>query len=57
MELISTIGDEAAACRILAHLGMPTRAPRRGQPWHRQSQLGDRDRTDVDTVDPPSQFE
>jgi hypothetical protein len=33
MRLIALIEDERVAQRILAHLGLPARAPPRGRPW------------------------
>jgi hypothetical protein len=59
MELISAVEDERIAARILAHLGLPTRAPPRGRPWRRQLALGDPDHNppDVDGVDAPCHAE
>ena len=33
MRLVALIEDERVAMRILAHLGLPARAPPRGRPW------------------------
>lgn len=51
MELIAAIEDERIAARILAHLGLPARAPPRGQPWRRQRFAPDHNRPFVDTPD------
>jgi hypothetical protein len=39
MRLIALIEDERVARKILVHLGLPSRAPPRGQPWRPGQQL------------------
>ena len=52
MELVAVIDDPAAAVRILAHLGLPTRPPPRAPPWRLQTQLAF---VDSDPgIDPPA---
>ena len=56
MRLIGVIEELAVIQRILAHLGLPTRARPRGRPWRRQQVLPDQAGTCVytgDGVDPP----
>ena len=58
MRLIAVIEDAAVAEKILAHVGLPTRAPPRGRPWRPGQQfLPDHARTSmdgVDIIDPPA---
>ena len=55
MELIAVIEDPAIACRILSHLGLPTRPPPRGPPWRSQASLPLAQPGDAaDGVDPPT---
>jgi hypothetical protein len=52
MQLVAVIDDPAAAVRILAHLGLPTRPPPRAPPWPRQAQLAFAETHEG--VDPPA---
>ena len=59
MRLIAAIEDPRTAARILAHLGLPTRAPPRGPPWHPDAIAGlppqpERPHPDYDGIDPPA---
>jgi hypothetical protein len=54
MRLIAVIEDERIARRILAHLGLPTRAPPRGRRWRAQGLPPGRALADLEGVDPPS---
>ena len=53
MRLVSVIDDERTARKILAHLGLPARAPPRGRAQPRRGQLALDSPTDYDGVDPP----
>jgi hypothetical protein len=53
MRLVSVIDDERTARKILAHLGLPARAPPRGRAQPRRGQLELDSPTDYDGVDPP----
>jgi hypothetical protein len=58
MELIAAIEEERIATRILAHLGLPVRAPPRGRPWTPQRALPlVNEPAAADHTDPPSRFE
>ena len=58
MELVATIEEPVTISRILAHLGLPARAPPRGRPWQRQRPLPLRvEHPNEPDVDPPSRFE
>ncbi|MEO6951933.1 MAG: hypothetical protein ABI321_08975 [Polyangia bacterium] len=56
MRLVSVIEDQRVAAKILAHLGLPARAPPRGRPWRAGQQLlslrDDADR--FDGIDSPA---
>jgi len=55
MRLIAVIEEQAVIQRILAHLGLPTRAPPRRRPWRPGQQfLPDHAGTGFDGVDPPA---
>ena len=53
MRLVSVIHDERTARKILAHLGLPARAPPHGRAQPRRGQLELDSPTDYDGVDPP----
>ena len=55
MRIVALIEDEVVAGKILAHLGLPSRAPPRGRPWRPGQQfLPDHARPFLDGVDPPA---
>ena len=57
MRMIALVEEPSVAQKILAHLGLPTRAPPPGRPWSSQRTLAlDEADTAFDAVDPPSAF-
>ena len=57
MELVAAIEDGFIAACIPDHLGLPSRAPPRGQPWQPQPELAlDPTAAAFEHADPPSQF-
>jgi hypothetical protein len=58
MRVVAFVDDERVAAKILAHLGLPARAPPRGRPRRGQQLLPLGDVTaDLDGIDPPLQLD
>ena len=53
LNLVSVIDDERSARKVLAHFGLPARAPPRGRAQPRRCQPELDGPTDYDRVDPP----